>query len=65
MIHEVAASGQLAPSAVVITRNEAQRTERCLARCCVDDEIMVIDSWSDDDTFARAKASGVRTLIQP
>jgi len=59
MIHEVAGSGQLALSAVVINRNETQRTERCLASLCFDDKIMVVDADSDDDTVARAKGRAI------
>ena len=51
-------------SAVVITRNEGRRIERCLASLEFADEIVLIDSESDDDTVERAKAVGARTLIQ-
>ncbi len=52
-------------SAVVITRNEGRHIQRCLARLEFADEIVVVDSESDDDTAERARASGARVLVQP
>lgn len=48
-------------SGVVITRNEADRIARCvqsLASVCR--EVIVLDSGSDDDTVAIARAAGAR-----
>jgi len=51
-------------SAVVITRNEARRIERCIDSLSFADEILVVDSESDDDTVARAQTGGARTIVQ-
>ncbi|GHB14403.1 glycosyltransferase family 2 protein [Salinicola rhizosphaerae] len=51
---------------VVITLNEADNIEDCLAslaRVC--DELIVVDSGSRDDTIARAEALGARVIHQP
>ncbi|WP_251975787.1 glycosyltransferase family 2 protein [Salinicola avicenniae] len=51
---------------VVITLNEADNIEACLAslaRVC--DELIVVDSGSHDDTVARAEAAGARVIHQP
>jgi len=53
-------------SGVVITRNEADRIARCvrsLLPCC--GEVVVLDSGSDDDTVAVARAAGARVEMQP
>ena len=53
-------------SGVVITRNEADRIGRCLASmapACA--ELLVVDSGSDDDTVAIARAHGAQVRHQP
>ena len=49
-------------SVIVITRNEAQRLPRCLASVDWADEIIVVDSGSEDDTVALARAGGARVI---
>lgn len=56
---------KLTLSGVVIARNEADRIGRCLASLrplCAD--ILVVDSGSDDDTVAVARAAGARVEYQ-
>lgn len=51
---------------VVMTYNEAQNIERCLASVrTLADECLVVDSFSTDDTVARAAAMGARILEHP
>ncbi|MBW3549703.1 MAG: glycosyltransferase family 2 protein [Proteobacteria bacterium] len=52
-------------SATVITYNEADRIDDCLASLAFCDEILVVDSGSTDDTRARAEAAGARVLVRP
>lgn len=49
-------------SVVVTTRNEGARIARCLAALKNFDEIIVVDSDSDDDTPSLAAASGARVV---
>ena len=49
-------------SACVITLNEADRIDACLASLAFCDEIVVVDSGSTDDTRARAQAVGARVI---
>lgn len=49
-------------SAVVITRDEADRIEECLRSLAWCDERLVVDSHSTDDTRARAAACGARVI---
>lgn len=49
-------------SACVITLNEADRIDACLASLAWCDEMVVVDSHSTDDTRARAAAHGARVL---
>ncbi len=42
-------------SVIVITKNEAERLPRCLESVAFADEIIVVDSGSDDDTVAVAQ----------
>ncbi|HEX4923459.1 MAG TPA: glycosyltransferase family 2 protein [Bdellovibrionales bacterium] len=51
-------------SLVVITLNEAQNIERCLKSVPFADDIVVLDSGSQDDTAARAKKLGARVFIE-
>jgi len=53
-------------SLVVITYNEAQNIERCLqsARSLVE-EILVVDSFSEDDTVEIAKNLGAKVIQHP
>jgi glycosyltransferase involved in cell wall biosynthesis len=52
-------------SACVITFNEADRIDDCLASLAFCDEIVVVDSGSADDTRERAAARGARVLVRP
>lgn len=47
-------------SAVIITRDEADRIEACLRSLAFCDEVVVLDGGSTDDTVARARALGAR-----
>ena len=47
-------------SAVIITYNEAENIRRTLSRLCWCDEIVVVDSFSTDDTVAACRAYGAR-----
>ena len=50
-------------SVVVITFNEAANIARCLqAAAAVADDVVVIDSFSTDDTVAICRAHGVRVV---
>lgn len=51
-------------SACVITLNEADRIEACLASLAFCDEIVVVDSGSTDATVEIAKAHGARVLAR-
>jgi glycosyltransferase involved in cell wall biosynthesis len=53
-------------SAFVITRNEAPRIGACLAAAApVADELVVLDSGSDDGTADLARAAGARVEVRP
>lgn len=52
-------------SLVVITRNEAPRIARCLNSVPFAAEKLVVDSGSEDDTVAIAKANGARVIHNP
>jgi len=52
-------------SACIITFNEADRIDDCLASLAFCDEIVVVDSGSTDDTRERATALGARVLRRP
>ena len=52
-------------SGVVITRDEGDRIQRCLASLVpVCREVIVLDSGSTDDTVAKARAAGARVEHQ-
>lgn len=50
-------------SAVIITRDEADRIERAVRSVAFADEVVVLDSGSTDDTVARARALGARVEV--
>lgn len=52
-------------SAIVITKNEAHRIERCLRSVAFADEILVLDSGSDDGTVEIAQRCGARVAVFP
>jgi glycosyltransferase involved in cell wall biosynthesis len=53
-------------SAVIITYNEAKNISRCLASLQgLADEVVVVDSFSTDQTEALCRAAGVRFLQHP
>ena len=49
-------------SACIVTFNEADRIEACVRSLSFCDEILVVDSHSQDDTRARAAALGARVI---
>jgi glycosyltransferase involved in cell wall biosynthesis len=52
-------------AAVLITRNEAARLERCLDSIAWADEIVIVDSESTDRTVAIARARGANVYSRP
>lgn len=50
-------------SAVLIVKNEAQKLSACLQKLQWADEILVLDSGSDDDTLAIAQAHSARVFV--
>lgn len=52
-------------TAVVLTRNEEEMIGRCLGRLAWADEVLVVDSFSTDDTVRLAEAAGARVLQHP
>src|SRR3982751_6870837 len=53
-------------SAIIITYNEARNIARCInALKGVADEIIVVDSYSKDDTVAIAQGLGARVVQHP
>lgn len=52
-------------SAVLITRNAASQLEACLASLAFCDEILVVDSGSEDETQALARRHGARVIEEP
>jgi glycosyltransferase involved in cell wall biosynthesis len=53
-------------SAVIITRNEAARLERCVEACrAFADEVVVVDSGSDDGTVELARSLGCSVHENP
>jgi glycosyltransferase involved in cell wall biosynthesis len=53
-----------AVSVTVITLNEAEHIEACLASVAWADEVLVVDSGSTDDTVARARRCGARVEVR-
>jgi glycosyltransferase involved in cell wall biosynthesis len=49
-------------TAIVTTLNEARQIERCLGRLAFADEVLVVDSFSTDDTVELARRHGARVL---
>lgn len=49
-------------SVIVITRNEAAHIRRCLESVAFADEIVVVDSGSEDDTVTIAQSCGARVV---
>lgn len=50
-------------SAILITRDEARRIERCLRSIDFADEVVVVDSGSTDQTVAIARDAGARVTV--
>jgi glycosyltransferase involved in cell wall biosynthesis len=50
-------------SAIIITKNEGENIADCLAGLSFCDEVVVVDSGSDDDTVAIAQAKGARVMV--
>jgi len=57
-------SSRIPISACVITLNEADRIEACLASLAFCDEILVVDSGSSDTTRELAAAAGARVIVR-
>src|SRR5574343_108191 len=51
-------------SVVLITKNAAALLEKCLQSCAFADEIVVVDSGSNDETIAIASAYKARVIHQ-
>lgn len=52
-------------SVVIITKNEEEMLPACLERLAWADEILVVDSLSNDGTVAIAEAAGAKVLSHP
>jgi glycosyltransferase involved in cell wall biosynthesis len=52
-------------SVVVVTRNEAARIGRCLDSVAWADEVVVVDSESEDGTAALCRERGARVFVRP
>jgi len=52
-------------SAIVLTKNEEENLPGCLATLRWADEVLVVDSFSDDRTVEIARQAGVRVLQHP
>lgn len=49
-------------SVLILTYNEAANLPRCLASVAWSDDVLVVDSFSTDDTVAIAEAAGARVM---
>jgi len=56
---------QIPISACIITRDEADRIDACLASLDFCDELLVVDCGSRDGTRVRARKNGARVVEQP
>ena len=66
MPSEMPANGSVVRlSVIVITKNEAQRLPTCLASVAFADELIVVDSFSSDNTAELARAFGARVIVTP
>lgn len=52
-------------SVLILTKNEAINIERCMAAVSWSDDIVVLDSFSDDRTVELAEACGARVIQRP
>ena len=52
-------------SVAIITKNEEERLPACLESAAFSDEILVVDSGSEDTTVEVAKSFGARVILQP
>jgi len=52
-------------TAVILTRNEAENVAACIQSLAWCDEIVVFDSFSDDQTTELAEAAGARVIQHP
>lgn len=50
-------------SVIVITKNESERIDACLASVDFADEWIVVDAGSNDDTVERARRCGARVVV--
>lgn len=50
-------------SVIVITKNESERIDACLASVPFADEWIVVDAGSSDDTAERARRAGARVVV--
>jgi glycosyltransferase involved in cell wall biosynthesis len=51
-------------TALILTYNESERIERCIASLSFCDTVLVVDNYSTDDTVAKAKKAGAQTIQQ-
>jgi len=49
----------------ILTKNESRRVGACIESAKFADEVLVIDSGSDDKTVEIARAAGASTFIYP
>ena len=52
-------------SVAVITKNEEERLPDCLRSASFADEVVVVDSGSEDKTLEVAESFGARTIVEP
>lgn len=52
-------------SVIVLTKNAAHLIDDCLRSAAFADELLVVDSGSDDGTIERAQALGARVVVEP